>query len=138
MPAVTQPTRGGAASGRRGSRRPAGWSDAWSVIISFSALGAALAVALDWPVPLRPALVIGFVAICPGMAIVRLLRLDSILIELALAIAVSLALAGLLASALVYAGLWSPNVVLELLVVIAVGGLVLGLRQRRSRVSQRR
>jgi uncharacterized membrane protein len=116
-----------------GSARPARWSDAWSVIISFSALGAALAVALDWPAPLRPALVIWFVAICPGMAIVRLLRLDSLLVEVALAIALSLALAGLIASALVYAGIWSPNLVLELLVVTAVGGLVLGLRRRGSR-----
>ena len=108
------------------------------MIISFAALGAALAVALDWPVPVRPVLVIGFVAICPGMSLVRLLQLDSVLIELALAVAVSLALAGLLASALVYAGLWSPNVVLELLVVIAVSGLALGLRQRRgSRLSGR-
>jgi hypothetical protein len=120
-----------------GSGRPAGWSDAWSVIISFSALGAALAVALDWPAPLRPALIIWFVAICPGMAIIRLLRLDSLLVELTLAIALSLALAGLIASALVYAGLWSPNLVLELLVVTAVGGLILGLRRRGSRLSRR-
>jgi uncharacterized membrane protein len=116
----------------RDGGRPAGWSDAWSVIISFSALGAALAVALDWPVPLRPALVIWFIAICPGMAIIRLLRLDSLLAEVTLAIALSLALAGLIASALVYAGLWSPNLVLEVLVVIAVGALVLGLRGRRG------
>jgi uncharacterized membrane protein len=115
------------------SSRPAGWSDAWSVIISFSAFGAALAVALDWPVPLRPALVIWFVAICPGMAIIRLLRLDSLLVEVTLAIALSLALAGLIASALVYAGIWSPNLVLEVLVITAVGGLVLGLRGRGSR-----
>jgi len=112
--------------------RPAAWSDAWSVIISFSALGAALAAALDWPAPLRPALVIWFVAICPGMAIVRLLRLDSLLVEVTLAIALSLALAGLIASALVYAGLWSPNLVLELLVAITVGALILGLRARRG------
>jgi len=53
-------------------------------------------------------------------------------VEVTLAIALSLALAGLIASALVYAGLWSPNLVLEVLVVIAVGALVLGLRRGRG------
>jgi hypothetical protein len=122
-------------------KRPRGdasrvWADAWFAIISLSALLSVVAVALDWPPPLRPALTTWFVVICPGMAIVRLLALPSLLIEVTLAIAVSLALAGLFASALVYAGAWSPALVLELLVVTAVGALVLGLARRRGPVER--
>jgi hypothetical protein len=118
--------------GRRDLSRA--WADAWFAIISLSALLAVVAVALDWPPPLRPALTIWFIVICPGMAIIRLLALPSLLLEVTLAIALSLALAGLVASALVYAGAWSPALVLELLVVTAVGALVIGLLRRRGAV----
>ena len=107
----------------RTARAARWWALAWPPIISLSALAAALAVVLDWPAPLRPALTTWFVVIGPGMALIRPLRLGSILAETMLAIALSLALAGIVATALVYAGAWSPEVVLSVLIVVAIAGL---------------
>jgi hypothetical protein len=63
--------------------------------------------------PLRPALVLPFLLLAPGMAVVRLLRISDPAAVLMLAVALSLSLAGAVAGTMVYTQTWSP-----------VGGLV--------------
>src|SRR5919109_2766884 len=58
---------------------------------------------------LRPALVIPFLLLAPGMAVVRLLRIPDPTAVLMLAVAVSLVIAGLVAGIMVYTGTWSPK-----------------------------
>jgi len=89
------------------------------------AVAATVLVFLDVDSPLRVALVAIFLLVCPGLALVRLLRLDDPLLELTLAVAFSLALAGLVAVALLYADLWSPGAGLVILVVITLVGTLL-------------
>jgi uncharacterized membrane protein len=79
-------------------------------------------VLVDVHSPVRSVLVAAFVLVCPGLALVRLLRLEEPLFELTLGIALSLALAGLVSVALLYAHAWSPGKGLAILAVIAFGG----------------
>jgi uncharacterized membrane protein len=78
--------------------------------------------------PLRGALALWFLLICPGLALVRLLRIGGILIEWMLTITVSIALDTGVATVMVYAGQWSPNRGLAVLAVITVAGAVLQLQ----------
>jgi flagellin-like protein len=64
--------------------------------------------------------VLWFVLVCPGIALVRLLRLEDPFAELTLAVAVSIALALVLSGVGLYAGLWSPTVTLCVLIAITV------------------
>jgi hypothetical protein len=83
-----------------------------STAVSFALIAlAALALVLqstDWTFPARPVVVVAFVAIAPGWAILRLWGLAHSWAGLGLAIALSLALAMLVSGAMLYAGAWSP------------------------------
>ena len=72
--------------------------------------------------PLRPLVVLWFLAVCPGMAVVRLLRLRDGVSELVLAVAVSLSLETLVAAIALYGGRWSPELVLDVVAGIALAG----------------
>lgn len=78
----------------------------WPVALLASAGGAVAAYLWDPPGALRFAVVGWFLLICPGMALARLLRLRDPLAEWSLAVALSLGLATLVGSALLYAGRW--------------------------------
>jgi hypothetical protein len=67
--------------------------------------------------PLRPAITLGFLLVCPGMAVLRRLHLGTGAMGLLLAVVVSLAIDAGLALVMVYTHLWSPPV---LLVVLAL------------------
>jgi hypothetical protein len=87
------------------------------------------------PEIIRGPITVWFIAICPGMAIARLMGLAQPIVELMLGFALSLALAGLVPSVFLYLGAWSSGWSLLVLVAIALVGLtldpVLGLRHRR-------
>jgi hypothetical protein len=77
------------------------------------------------PEAVRAPIVFWFILFCPGLAIVRLagsLRLAPLL---ALSIALSIALAGIIATGQVYAGAWSTPLTLAILVGIAFGAVLL-------------
>lgn len=102
---------------------PVAWDVAWRLAILIMTVLTVLLAVTDLPGPVRPAVTVVFALSCPGMAFVRLLRLDDPLAELTLGIATSVAVAGLVGGLLLYAGLWSPDGGLLLLVGIALGGL---------------
>ena len=80
--------------------------------------------------PLRSALVLPFLCAGPGLALVPLLRIGG-LAGLTLAVGISLAIDALLPTAMIYAGLWSPDATLAVLVVLsllgAAGQLAVGI-----------
>ena len=102
---------------------PSPWSRAWAVVILASVISVVVVTAIELPAPIRAPVVIWFIAICPGMALVRLLRLDQPAVEVMLAIALSVAIGGLVPAALLYAGRWSPPWTLAILIAITIGGL---------------
>ncbi len=104
---------------------PSRWSRAWIAVILVLTVGAAGASLIGVPPPIRPVLTLGFAIICPGMALVRLLRLEQPLMETTIAIALSIALAGLVSGILLYLGSWSPGWSLSILVAVALAGLAL-------------
>jgi hypothetical protein len=82
------------------------------VAMSLALIALALtAVALqwaDWTVPIRAIVVMAFIVIAPGSALLRLWGLADGWAGTGLAIALSLSMAMVLAGATVYAGIWSP------------------------------
>ncbi len=100
----------------------------WPAAIALSAIAVVMVVFGNAPQPLRPVIAFWFLLVCPGMALVRLLRLKEALAEWILAIALSLAIEALVAGLMVFTGLWSPGAGLAALVVISLAGALLQLK----------
>ena len=99
-----------------------------------SALLAVTSVVAGFGAPLQPLLVGWFLLVCPGMAFVGLVRPPSPLFALTLSIAVSCALAVVVAQALLFAGAWSPVAGLIILAALTTVGAGADLRaDRRAR-----
>lgn len=97
-------------------------------LVLASALAAVAVVACGAGPPLRPVVVLWFVFVCPGLAVVRAARLDDRLAEAVLAVALSVGIAGATSGALMYGRSWSPERVLVVLVVVSTAGAVLEWR----------
>lgn len=104
---------------------PAGWSRSWPVVVLASTIAVAVVSLLGAPEIVRGPITVWFIAFCPGMAVVRLLRLDDPIAEVMLAFALSLALAGLVPSVFLYLDAWSAGWSLAVLVAITAVGLAL-------------
>jgi hypothetical protein len=87
--------------------------------------------------PIRPVVVLGFLCLVPGVAVVRRFDLDSWAIRAALALSLSLTLDGVTAGLLLYAHLWSPEAMVFIVAGIAVTATVQeadGLAYARARL----
>lgn len=100
----------------------------WPGVIAASSLAAALGVGGLLPAPLRALVTLWFLAVCPGMAWVRLLNVDNSLARWTLAVGLSLALVTLLAEGMALAGAWSPPGAVAALIVLSLAGAALQLR----------
>lgn len=111
-------------------------STLWPVASAGLAAAVLAVVLTELDSPLRPALVMPFLLLAPGMAVVRLLRIPDLAAVLMLAMALSIALAGLVAGTMVYAGTWSPVgglLGLTLFTLSAnVADLVVSVRRKRA------
>jgi hypothetical protein len=96
----------------------------WSplVIVASSALAMLEGVAATGPSSLRTALVVWFLAVCPGLAVIGLLRLRDPWLEVAVVPALSFAIDVIVAGVLSYTGLWSAGAAIIILVAICVSG----------------
>lgn len=94
-------------------------------VVPGCALLACLLVVAHAPSGVRAPVVITFLCLVPGAALVGLLSPDSLELEIALAIGLSVALSGLTAAILVYTNLWSPTAVV---LIVAAISLAAGLR----------
>jgi hypothetical protein len=104
---------------------------AWPIAIMLSAALVGVLAVGGVGSPFRPIATLGFLAVCPGMAIIRLLQLEDVLTELTLAVAFSIALDSLVAGTMLYAGWWSPGWALGLLLGVSVIGAACQLRPAR-------
>jgi hypothetical protein len=92
----------------------------WPYLISILAAASVVIVTLDLSIPARAPLVLAFATICPGMALVRLMRLPEPLPELLLAFVVSLAVAGVVATMAIYLGAWNTKFILLAIVEVTL------------------
>lgn len=99
----------------------------WPTLLLFSAMATWIVYALLPSMALRPLIVLWFLLVCPGMALVRFLRLREPIAEWTLAIAMSLVLDALVASVQLYAGRWSPPLSLNILIGLCVAGALVQL-----------
>jgi hypothetical protein len=97
------------------------------IIIAFAVV-CVFATATGLGSPARPAIVFSFLLVCPGLAFVRLLRIQGPLIELTLAIALSIALDVIVAEAMVLTRQWSPELGVTALAGLSVTGAVVQIR----------
>jgi uncharacterized membrane protein len=101
---------------------------AWPVAIIVSTVMLDALVVGNIDTPLRPLVAIWFVSVCPGLALVRLLRLRDGWSEMAVSLALSLTLGVIVATALVYADWWSPKLGLAILSAVSLAGAGFQLR----------
>ena len=104
----------------------------WPLIILISAFGIALMMVGNIESPIRPLLAFWFLLVCPGMAFVRLLRVDRRLTEWTLAIALSIAIDVIVTEIMVLGKLWSPTAGLMVIISISIVGIGLQLRGSRA------
>ncbi len=102
------------------------------MVLAATALVAGIFLIADVGTPVRPIVTLWFLLICPGMAFVRLLRLEDRLAEVTLAIAVSIALDTVVAAGMVYAKVWSPVLGLLVLAGLTLVGTALQVLDRRT------
>ncbi len=98
----------------------------WPTLLLLSAMATWIVNALMPSMALRPLIVLWFLLVCPGMALVRFLRLREPIAEWTLAIAVSVVLDALVASVQLYAGRW-PTLGLNILIGLCVVGALVQL-----------
>ena len=96
----------------------------WSTVIAISAAAVEFAVNGDVTTPLRPLITLWFLIICPGMAFIQLLQIRDHLYEVVLAVALSLVMALGVAATILYAGFWSPELILLILVGLSLVGVL--------------
>ena len=94
----------------------------WPAAILASAMAITAVTLLGLHTGARALLAVWFLLVCPGMAVVRFLRLPDVWQELTLALALSVALDTLVAGILVYSGAWSPGAAVAILAVISAAG----------------
>lgn len=100
-------------------------------VVAASVLALVGVVAAGAGAPLRPLVAIWFLLVCPGLALAPLIRIADAWDELAVALPLSVALDIVVASAFMYAGAWSPPLIVTVLALISLAGAGLQVRGRR-------
>ncbi|CAA9570966.1 MAG: hypothetical protein AVDCRST_MAG49-3609 [uncultured Thermomicrobiales bacterium] len=94
----------------------------WPAVIIGSSIVVGILTFADVESPVRSAVSLWFLIACPGMAVVRLIGVGETAVELTLAVALSLALDTLVAMVMLYAGMWSPEGSLAVLIGVSLVG----------------
>jgi hypothetical protein len=115
-PAVAA-TAGVARHARSRRRAPARMSLPSAALTSAAVVAGAVYLTVP-PSTVRAVVTLTFLLLCPGLAVVRLLRLPSRLVGLTLAIGLSLVLDQATAMVSMYAGVWSPGGCLAVLALL--------------------
>ncbi len=102
-----------------------------SLLVLLSGAVVLILVLLDAPTPLRIGPVLGYIAVVPGLACVRLARIPDRFTELLLGVTLSFALGIIVAQLMIYAHLWSPALGLTTLVIVASAAAVIDLASAR-------
>ncbi|MDQ5833112.1 MAG: hypothetical protein M3550_08655 [Actinomycetota bacterium] len=92
----------------------------WPTASSLWTLGAGIAVVATPASPLRAFLLLSFLLVLPGLALVRFLRIGDFVMELTLALALGIVLSTLVSGTMAYAGQWVPMLGLAVLMCITL------------------
>jgi hypothetical protein len=95
----------------------------WPALIVASAVAAVAFVLIGWDHPLRSLVVLWFLCVIPGLAVLHPLELPDPVTGLALVVPLSLAIDALVAGILVYAGVWSPHLAIMIVAVLSIAAL---------------
>lgn len=106
---------------------------AWLLIQLISANLIGLVIVSGVTGGMRPLIVFWFVLVCPGMAFVRLLDIDDMWVELSMGAVFSIVIDMIVASLLLYIGLWTTVGILSVLLGICLIGLTIQTVQWLSR-----
>ncbi len=99
----------------------------WPALILLSVAMVGLAVFVFPMLPVRPLIVFWFLFVCPGAALVRFFGIQEPVSVGTLAVAISLSLDALIAGCQMYAGHWSPELTLIILMALTVACLLIQL-----------
>ena len=99
----------------------------WPTIIIVSTLTTGFVTFATPTFALRPFIVFWFLFVCPGMTLVRFLRLDGAIVQWTLAFATSFAVDALVAGLLMYTGHWSMPITLSILMGLCLVGATIQL-----------
>jgi len=106
---------------------------AWPIVVVMSSVAALVVFVMGIGQPIAPIVALWFLGVCPGISYVRLLGLTDPLMEMVLAVALSMSIGAVLSVVLLFAGVWSTGLALVLTVWVAVIGAGLeALREFRS------
>lgn len=104
-----------------------------AAIIVVLTAGCIAAVTTGWVSPVRVVLALGFLLLCPGLALAEVLEIRDLAQRLAIAIAASLALDTLLSLLLIYVGAFSLAVTVSILAALTLTALCTALVRALSR-----
>lgn len=99
----------------------------WPTIIVLSAIAVDLVTFVFPATAVRPAVAMWFLFVCPGMTVVCFFRRTETVVGWMLAIALSLAIDAFIAGIMLYAGWWSPALILRILIGFCLFGAVIEL-----------
>jgi hypothetical protein len=105
----------------------------WPILILLLTAAAGLVIlvpevaALPYAQSLRPILVLVFLCICPGMAVVRFFRLQEVVAEFVLGLSLSFCIGAFVAGIILYANVWSPANIFNILLGFSVVGAIVQL-----------
>jgi uncharacterized membrane protein len=102
----------------------------WPLGLLYAAAVAGAVVAAGGESLPRTLVVLGFLLLCPGLALLRLAGGFEGLTSVVLALALSIALDMGVALTLAYTGLWSAQVVLGVLIAVVVAAVALDVHRR--------
>jgi hypothetical protein len=93
----------------------------WPTIIIGSTIAVGFVNFISVGIGLRPIITMWFLFMCPGMTLIRFLRLSEPAVEWTLALALSFSIDAIVAGIQMYAGLWSPTGTLDILICLCLG-----------------
>jgi hypothetical protein len=96
----------------------------WPLCILLFTLAVTLLTFMFPDIGARPVVIMTFLFVIPGMAVVRFFRIEDIAIEFMLAIALSFSIDAFAAGVILYAGHWSPQNILSFLIGFCFSGAI--------------
>ncbi len=99
-------------------------SQLWPTIILLSAIAACIVAFMMPGTLVALVIILWFLFMCPGMAVVRFIRLNETIVEWTLAVALGLSIDAIVAGVFLYGHIWSPPAILITLVVFSTAGAI--------------
>ena len=97
----------------------------WPLVITASGIAVVLVTISSVPPPVRIVVAFWFLLVCPGLAFILLLDIESPFVQITLAIALSIAIGVVVSEAMLLFDVWSPRLGLFILANVSQIGVIL-------------